>query len=110
MHNVTFSEARATARKLGYVIRRAAPGDSELVVYKLGAGPNATGAYFTDCPYDALSTAQAMAKPTPRPVGVYGGFPLWVAGAARRPAAALLRDIEDATAAAARFNKGESHG
>lgn len=33
-----------------------------------------------------------------------GGFPLWAQGATRRPAAALLRDIAEAHAAAALFD------
>lgn len=64
---VTFTEARKKARELGFTLRRSAPGESEIVVYRVGSGMDSPAAYFTDCPADALDTARAMAADSEAP-------------------------------------------
>ena len=58
---LTFTATKAACRELGYTLRKEAPGESGLVLYRVGTGADAAHAYFTDCPVDALATCRAMA-------------------------------------------------
>lgn len=58
---LTLTAAAKAARELGFTLRKTAPGESEIVVYRKGEGMDSPRAYFTDCPVDALLTARAMA-------------------------------------------------
>ena len=51
----TLKEAKATAKRLGYQLRKT---DGEFEIYPTG---NRDAAYFTDCIIDALHTARAEA-------------------------------------------------
>lgn len=71
----TFTAAKTAARALGYTLRRATPGDSEIVVYPVGTGADNPAAYFTSCPVDALDTARAMAAANAAPTDGNGEAP-----------------------------------